>query len=262
MQSSNQAIGYDTNGLGQGPETGRTIPETRRRGRAGPQDPGTGRRDHAIPAPGTAGRLRSRHDDGQARPPADGRGGTERSNPGPHQGPARRRRQGHSLTRTQAARRRAGETETGYRTGRHALQGFRGQDRRRPATRRSRSRTRPRPAHGTRHTAHEDNKPSTLEQAAERLTDAMRRVNESMRRKTETDAVGQRPSPNTGGSDLGGTQPHPEDTNAGEPGQSGNESSPQRKPSWDTNQRDFPVFPGELRFKEKMKTDMCAVGAC
>lgn len=90
----------------------------------------------------------------------------------------------------------------------------------------------------------------------------MRRVNESMRRKTETDAVGQRPSPNTGGSDLGGTQPHPEDTNAGEPGQSGNESSPQRKPSWDTNQRDFPVFPGELRFKEKMKTDMCAVGAC
>lgn len=115
-------------------------------------------------------------------------------------------------------------------------------------------------AHGTRHT--KTTNPPHWNRPAERLTDAMRRINESMRRKTETDAVGQRPSPNTGGSDLGGTQPHPEDTNAGEPGQSGNESSPQRKPSWDTNQRDFPVFPGELRFKEKMKTDMCAVGAC
>ena len=44
----------------------------------------------------------------------------------------------------------AGETEPGHRTGRHALQGFRGQDRRRPATHRSRSRTRPRPTHGAR----------------------------------------------------------------------------------------------------------------
>lgn len=42
------------------------------------------------------------------------------------------------------------KTEPGHRTGRHALQGFRGQDRRRPATHRSRSRTRPRPTHGAR----------------------------------------------------------------------------------------------------------------
>mgnify|MGYP000317367292 CR=1 FL=1 len=102
-----------------------------------------------------------------------------------------------------------------------------------------------------RHTAHENNNPSTLEQAAERLTDAMRRVNESMQRKTEADAAGQRPSPSTGAPDHGGAQPHAGDADAGEPGQSGNGFPPQHKPSWDTNQGDSPIFPDELRFEQR-----------
>ena len=92
---------------------------------------------------------------------------------------------------------------------------------------------------------------ATDEQAAERLTDAMRRVNESMQRKTEADAAGQRPSPSTGAPDHGGAQPHAGDADAGEPGQSGNGFPPQHKPSWDTNQGDSPIFPDELRFEQR-----------